>query len=97
MFGRRRKAEKMPADLILSATSSTTIDANVLSQLQSRGQGLTAQHKALLATTLCTLPSCDPIQLAQAAQSRRSQPPTAGGDLAARGLMMTAGAGRIHA
>lgn len=78
MFGRRRKAEKMPADLILTATSSTTIDANVLAQLQSRSHGLTPAHKALLATTLCSLPASDRIQLAQAAQTRSGLGPSVG-------------------
>lgn len=88
MFGRRRKAEKMPADLILTATTSTTIDSSVLTQLQSRSHGLTPAHKALLATTLCSLPAGERIHLAQAAQSRGGR--AAGANLPTAGIVATA-------
>lgn len=91
MFGRRRKAEKMPADLILTATSSTTIDTGVLTQLQSRSHGLTPAHKALLATTLCSLPAGERIQLAQAAQARGGR--VTGASLPAVGIVTTAATG----
>jgi hypothetical protein len=70
MFGRRRKADKMPADLILAATS-TTIDASTLAQLQSRSHGLTPAHKARKAHVLTNPPTDVNLVLAQAAPGRQ--------------------------
>lgn len=66
MFGRRRKTVKMPAEMILTATSTASIDPGVLTQLQSRSHSLTPAHKALLASSLHHVPTEDRIMLAQA-------------------------------
>jgi hypothetical protein len=81
MFGRRRKGVKMPAEVTLTAaTSSITIDSSLLTQLQSRRQGITPAHKALLAGSLSRPPVEGAIALGQAAQRHPAgrQPPAAG-------------------
>ncbi len=67
MFGRRRKSDKLPAELILTAaTSSISIEPSVLAQLHSRTHGITPSHKALLAKSLASRPVAGTIVLAQA-------------------------------
>jgi hypothetical protein len=67
MFGRRRKSDKLPAELMLTAaTSAISIEPSVLTQLHSRTHGITPAHKALLAMSLASRPVAGSIVLAQA-------------------------------
>jgi hypothetical protein len=78
MFGRRRKSDKLPAELMLTAaTSSISIGPSALAQLHSRTHGITPAHKALLASSLASRPVEGSIVLAQAMShpsTRRESP-----------------------
>jgi hypothetical protein len=67
MFGRRRKSDKLPVELMLTAaTSAISFEPSVLTQLHSRTHGITPAHKALLASSLASRPVEGSIVLAQA-------------------------------
>jgi hypothetical protein len=69
MFGRRGKRGKMPAEVTLTAaTSSISIDPGVLNQFHSRSRRITPAHKVLLASSLSSRPVGGSIVLAQAMQ-----------------------------
>jgi hypothetical protein len=80
MFGRRRTNGKMPAEVTLTAATSTiSIDPEILKQLHSRSHGITPAHKALLASSLSHRPVEGTIVLAQAMPPRSDGRRASGG------------------
>jgi hypothetical protein len=92
MFGRRRKSDKLPAEVALTAaTSSISLDPQMLQHLHSRNQGITPAHKALLAGSLASRPVEGTIVLAQAISSRGLGRGTSAGTAQLGDVVLTAG------